>query len=145
MITVERSIPLSASPAPVWPWLVEAERFVRWSPVEAFRWLDTPSGEPLRFELDERMSGRVRTYACTVTELKPCERFAYIADGGFVKVEASYWLELEGEGCRCTIRESVILGEVGASRVLGAMGAGWLLGKAVEGNLRKLVGVVGSA
>ena len=143
MITTQRHLHLPVPPEQAWPWLVQAERFVRWSPVEALRWLDEPPAVGAGFELDERVAGRTTTYACTVTELDPVRLFAYRADGGFLRVRASYLLEPEPGGCRCTITEAITLGGGGASTVLGWLGAGWLLGLAVAGNLRKLEGQLG--
>jgi hypothetical protein len=144
MIRTERQLIIPVHPERAWPCLVVAEQFVRWSPVEAMRWLGEGPAVGARFELDERMLGRTSTYACTVTEYEPGRLFAYRADGGFVKVQASYRLEPDGAGCRCTIAEAITLGGGGASAVLGWLGAGWLLGLAVAANLRRLEGLVAS-
>lgn len=138
MPRIEKSIRIAAPGAVVWSWIDDAERFVRWSPVERFEYEGQQRGPGARFHLDEVILGRTSRYECTVTTREPERSFGFRGRSRMADIEATYVVEPEGDGCRCTIVEEIGLPGGVLGRALSMLGGAWLLGKAIENNLAKL-------
>lgn len=110
MAHIDESIHLSADPETVWPFLVEPTKLLQWlTEMHKFEWLEQGSlGVGSRYYVDKELRGQVRRYDSVVTRWEENRCFGYVSEAaGFSRVEGTWTITAEQDGCRFRIDERI--------------------------------------
>ena len=141
---VQRSIEIKASPAKIWPFLVEPEKILKWfNLLEKFEYTgEKRSGVGTTFYYEEKSGGQLMKLNYKVTEWVTNKKIAFVVTSGSLKKDDQVWsIEAIPTGSRFTMFEDLEMPMGIFGKIIGALFGDMMIGKSMEkilANLKKL-------
>jgi uncharacterized protein YndB with AHSA1/START domain len=141
---VQRSIEVGAPPEKVWPFLVEADKILKWfNLLRKFEYTsEKRGGAGTTFYYEEKSAGQLMKVNYVVTEWVENKKLAFKVTSGSLKKDDQVWsIEATPTGSRFTMFEDLEMPMGIIGKIIGALFGEMMIGKSMEkilGNLKRL-------